>query len=514
MPDARCPTTARCLLPVAPFIHCIGLRQRTFNYHNTIDIRMLTTKHTYLYRGLGALGAGLVLIGIFLPWASITAGKIGPFGEGTTPSGWDLAYKQQLSGSTLNIGGAIFAAVFGMVIFAVIALVAYGLGRDCTSFCYFLISSSVFFLIFMLALLPFAQQAIPVPDDPFTPEKQAELAALNATDPAEGSKQYSQMMTLEAQRETVLQWKNLKMVPHAGFILSFSGSALAYIGARLVNSDNIRLENWRKYQAILSQVHADGKVTTDEAAILAKERQLLKISQPDHEYIIRKTVADPATQQRLLAMHAAPIDVEQVLRRREFDTYKRSLVQAHADGKVTQDESDLLRTQREGLGITEADHEAMMSELIESGEIVLAGPAPRANEKAEGGTDSAGGPSVPAPPVPPSVPPPELSAIPPPEPASNAASVPGGTSLPSRPVLYAPPPGKPPAGDMASAPVSLLGTGLSSQPPPAPPAPAASKEPLKLVKCTKCGETIPVFTEERPLELVCPRCGFKGMLRK
>ena len=146
---------------------------------------MLATKYTYLYRGMGALGCGLVLLGIFLPWASVTDGKIGPFPAGSEPSGWDLAYKQQMSGSNLKIGGIIFSAVFGMVIFAVIALAAYGFGRDCTSFCYFLISSSIFFLVFMLAILPFAQQAIPVPADPFTPEKQSQLDALNATDRAE-----------------------------------------------------------------------------------------------------------------------------------------------------------------------------------------------------------------------------------------------------------------------------------------------------------------------------------------
>ncbi len=476
---------------------------------------MLTTKNTYLYRAMGALGCGLVLLGIFMPWASITAGKIGPFPEGSTPSGWDLAYKQQMSGSSLNIGGVIFAAVFGMVIFAVIGLIAYGLGRDCTSFCYFLISSSVFFLIFMLALLPFAQQAIPVPEDPFTPEKQAQLDALNATDPAEGSRQYSEMMKLGEQRETVLQWKNLKMVPHVGFVISFCGSVLAYVGARMVNSDNRRLENWHKYQAILSQVHADGKVTTDEAAILARERQLLRISKEDHALIIRKTIADPATQQRLLAMHDAPIDVERVLRQREFETYKRSLVQAHADGRVSPDESELLRTQREGLGISEADHEAIMSELVESGEIVLSGPAPKAREKPDGATASAGAPQVVPPPVPLAIRPPEPSAVPPPEPVSAGSSGQSGTPFPHRPVLYAtPPPEKAPAEAGISAPVSLLSGGLPSQPPPVPPPAGAPSAPLKLVKCTKCGETIPVFTEDRPLELACPRCGFKGMLRK
>lgn len=463
---------------------------------------MLTTKNTYLYRGLGALGCGLVLLGIFLPWAAVTDGKIGPFPTGTAPSGWDLAYKQQMSGSSLNIGGAIFAAVFGMVIFAIIGLVAYGLGRDCTSFCYFLISSSVFFLIFMLAILPSVQQGIPVPADQFTPEKQAQLNTLNATDPAEGSRQFSELIKLQEERDTVLQWKNLKLVPQAGFIISFAGSVLAYVGARLVNSDNTRLENWRKYQAILSQVHADGKVTTDEAAILAKERQMLRLSKEDHELIIRRTVADPGMQNRLLAMHDAPIDIEQVLRAREFETYKRSLVQAHADGRVTQDESDLLRTQREGLGITDADHEAMMNELIDSGEIVVSGPAPKARDPPA--------PARPASQAPPSGPP---------QPTAQAQ-----TPLPSKPVLYSEPSvQRAPAEPGPSAPVSLLSSTVPGQsappppppvPPPIPPPEGPSKTPLKNVKCTKCGETIPIFTEDRPLELVCPKCGFKGMLRK
>ncbi len=406
---------------------------------------MLTTKYTYLYRGLGALGCGLVILGIFLPWATVADGKIGPFSKDSTPTGWDLAYKQQMSGPTLNIGGLIFSAVFGMIIFAIIGLVAYGLGRDCTSFCYFLISSSVFFLLFMLAILPMAQQAIPVPDDPLTPQRQAELDALNATDPAEGSRQYTELMKLEEQRRTVLEWKNLELAPHFGFMMTFTCSILAYAGARLVNSDNIRLENWRKYQSILGQVHADGKVTTDEAAILAKERQLLKISREDHESIIRRTVSDPAAQQRLLAMHDAPIDIEQVYRTREFETYKRSLVQAYSDGKLTPDESELLRTQREGLGISDADHEAMQAELIAAGAINVPGPVP------------------------------------------SSMPVPGPVGLPSG---------------------AMDGT--------APPAHSPSRapgEPLKLVRCTRCGETIPVFSELRPLELECSSCGFKGTLR-
>ncbi|MBM4248817.1 MAG: hypothetical protein FJ149_05175 [Euryarchaeota archaeon] len=298
------------------------------------------------------------------------------------------------------------------------------------------------------------------------------------------------MMKQKDQRDTVLQWKNLKMVPHVGFVITFAGSVLAYVGARLVNLDNIRLENWRKYQSILAQVHADGKVSTDEAAILARERQLLRISKEDHAYIIKRTVADPATQQRLLAMHETPIDVEGVLRAREFDAYRRALVQAHADGQITQDESDLLRAQREGLGITDADHEAMMRELIGSGEIRLSGPAPGPRAQPE--------PKAPAPPAPmtrgPSAPKSQTPPLPPPIPP------------PEKPT--APPP---PAGG----PVSLLsGSHVGPSAPPGSPPEKAAAEPLKRVKCSKCGETIPVHIIERPVELTCPKCGFKGTLWK
>lgn len=124
---------------------------------------MLATKYTWLYRGFGALGCGLVILGIFLPWATISAGKIGPFGPGDTPTGWDLAYSQKNMGNIVNIGGAVFIAVFIMLLFAGIGVVVMLMGRDGASFSYFLISTSVFFLVFMLILLPFAQQSIPTP---------------------------------------------------------------------------------------------------------------------------------------------------------------------------------------------------------------------------------------------------------------------------------------------------------------------------------------------------------------
>ena len=513
-------------------------REPNINYPKSLDYAMLTTKNTYIYRGLGALGCGLVLLGIFLPWAAITDGKIGPFPSGAAPSGWDLAYKQQLSGSTLNIGGAIFSAVFGMIIFAILGIIVMANGRNGASFGYFLIASSVFFLVFMLALLPYVQQSIPAPPDPMSPDKLAALDALNATDPAEGSRQWAELNKLDEQRETVLQWKNLTMVPQAGFAISLIGAVMGYVFARFIVADAARLENFRKYQTLLTQVHSDGKVTTDEAAILARERQMLKISQAEHEFIIRHAVTDAAAQQRFLAMHNAPIDVEHVMRSREFDTYKRSLVQAYKDGRLTQDESDLLRTQREGLGITEADHDAMLEELVMSGEITISTPKNQGPPIAPPVPAREGGPSAQssksAPPPPPKTP--AVAAMP----TSEMPQLPPpATPLPSKPTLYASPSpaARPEPGPKA--PVSLLSAAPGPAPPPPPPVPVQPapapepsgpgsaalppsipppegppKEPVKRVKCTKCGETIPIYTEDRPLELVCPKCGFRGMLRR
>jgi phage FluMu protein Com len=38
--------------------------------------------------------------------------------------------------------------------------------------------------------------------------------------------------------------------------------------------------------------------------------------------------------------------------------------------------------------------------------------------------------------------------------------------------------------------------------------------PIKTVRCSKCGSTIPIFTEDRPLQITCPGCKFSGTLKK
>ena len=77
----------------------------------------------------------------------------------------------------------------------------------------------------------------------------------------------------------------------------------------------------------------------------------------------------------------------------------------------------------------------------------------------------------------------------------------------------APPPPPPVPVQPAPAP-EPSGPGSAALPPSIPPPEGPPKEPVKRVKCTKCGETIPIYTEDRPLELVCPKCGFRGMLRR
>jgi DNA-directed RNA polymerase subunit RPC12/RpoP len=46
----------------------------------------------------------------------------------------------------------------------------------------------------------------------------------------------------------------------------------------------------------------------------------------------------------------------------------------------------------------------------------------------------------------------------------------------------------------------------------APPRPDA--KPLKKIRCTSCKAIIPIFTEERPLDIQCPSCGKRGRLLK
>jgi len=489
---------------------------------------MLTTKYTWIYRGAGALGCGLVLLGIFLPWATISAGGIGPFGAGDTPTGWDMAYSQKNIGSSINIAGAVFVGVFMMVLFAVIGLIVMLIGRDGASFSYFLISTSVFFLVFMLILLPYAQQSIPLPSGPS-----------GGTDGLSGELNNTSSM--------VQQWKALKLNPLGGFYLSFAGAIMAYVGSRMIVSDTARIGNYRKFAAMLAQAHADGKVTTDEEALLAKEREILKISREEQIYIIRKTVPDPAMQERLIQMHDKPVDVEKILRTREFETYKKSLVRAYGPGTPSQEAQDMLKIQREGLSISEKDHDAMLDELIQSGQVVIAGSLSRARTDGAASPDgelfpqspyltpptppvSSMGPPLPpqttassartSPPAPPATSSTARSAsFPAPAPASTPPQSPSAT-----PATHSssPSPAVPAAGPDSSPqiPVPMLYTppeGSARQsPPPSQPQSLLSGpvEPKKMVKCTRCGELIPITTDERPIQLICPKCGFSGMLRK
>jgi hypothetical protein len=50
-------------------------------------------------------------------------------------------------------------------------------------------------------------------------------------------------------------------------------------------------------------------------------------------------------------------------------------------------------------------------------------------------------------------------------------------------------------------------------PPPKPVTPPEAK-PLKKIRCTSCKAIIPIYTEQRPLDIQCPSCGKKGRLLK
>lgn len=452
---------------------------------------MLTTKYTWLYRGLGALGCGLVILGIFLPWATITAGKIGPFSESDSPSGWDMAYSQKNVGSSVNIAGAIFATIFIMIAFAGIGMAVMLIGRNGASFSYFLISTCIFFLVFMLFLLPYVQQYIPNTPD---------TSGVGAQDPS-----------LNNTRNMIQEWKDLKMAPLGGFYLSFGGAILAYVGSRLIVADSARIVNYRKYAALLSQAHADGRVTTDEEALLAKERELCKISREEQIYIIRQTVPDRGLQDRLIEMHDKPLDVEKILRTREFETYKRSLVRAFGSGRLGQEASDMLAIQRDGLSISDADHDAMMGELVESGAIIIPEPkvATASSSPGSSGISLLPGPTVPFPqPVPAS------SSLMAPKPSPDAQPEQKWSGTMTREPF--PQPESPGGRSQPASPPASPGPVAGPPIPPAPPAiapPEEPGEPLKNVKCGHCGALIPIYTNDRPLPIKCQKCGAAGTLK-
>ncbi len=78
---------------------------------------------------------------------------------------------------------------------------------------------------------------------------------------------------------------------------------------------------------------------------------------------------------------------------------------------------------------------------------------------------------------------------------------------PRRPAPERAPGGLPPAG----APPPEAG-----QPRGAPPIAGQTipgREPLKRIKCGNCRSVLPIYIEQRPLRILCPNCGAKGMLR-
>jgi len=108
-------------------------------------------------------------------------------------------------------------------------------------------------------------------------------------------------------------------------------------------------------------------------------------------------------------------------------------------------------------------------------------------------------PIITAPPLARRAPPP---AVPPPETAFEPRY-----EVQAEEVAAPPPPPAParrgePLWDVAPAPVQRQ----------APPAPE-SRAPLKKIKCSACGNVIPIYTNERPLRVTCSLCGRQGTLR-
>lgn len=202
----------------------------------------------------------------------------------------------------------------------------------------------------------------------------------------------------------------------------------------------------------------------------------------------------------------------------------------------------MLGIMREGLSISDTDHDAMLDELIQNGQVVIAGSMGRArSDEAPAAADgSLGAGQYPPPPILGAEPSygggfPPAPVSPPPAAALSPQASPSASPVPTPPIpapkLYTPPQGPaeqaPPPSQkqsLLSGPVEPLkrvipppaeAGGVSRiSPHPIPPRADALNAPAKFVKCTRCGELIPISTEERPIQLICPKCGFSGTLKK
>ncbi len=480
---------------------------------------MLVTRFTYPFRAIAAVGFLVALGGVFAPFVTFQNGGVDPYQDGDSPSGWELANLDKNKPLEQNIIAMLFVFDYAFVILGPLGALFSLLGRDARGMAMYLAYIGGFLLVTALVLLPTLQESIPVPQQP--PECTA--AALQDTLDQYGQAAYdaqkAQCDQVDEPRKRILAAKAIRLAPAAGLFIVLAGAVAAYVGARLVAGDESKRQKMDIYVVFLKEAHKDGKISREEEELLALERRLHGITREDHELSLRHLFPDPQQFEYAVYQHQNPIDIDRMILEKHLQNYETFLAQAYRKGDPTDEEMEMLAVIRRQVSISPADHDMILTYLIQEGRI----PMP----KRYGPGWGTGGRSMPAPPAEEKKPAerPRSAHVPPPAPPPVTPT----ETRPARAERRSPPPTEsapepPPSPKAAPAEVPR-----PARPKPAPtpePAPAkappaeektttaaAAAAPARRVRCPKCRYSIEVASEKRPMKLECPGCHYTGTLK-
>jgi len=122
------------------------------------------------------------------------------------------------------------------------------------------------------------------------------------------------------------------------------------------------------YRKVIEQVWADGKVTQDELNLIRSMRMALDIGPEDHLFVEREVLKGHSESPDWLARLGAGDETGDV-EWDDFEPYDRlqiynmALGQAWEDGKITQDEAEIIISLQNVLGITIEEHDATETDI-------------------------------------------------------------------------------------------------------------------------------------------------------
>ena len=100
------------------------------------------------------------------------------------------------------------------------------------------------------------------------------------------------------------------------------------------------------YRDMLRQALVDGEIIEDEIALLTTMRKAFDIELETHHLLLNEAREDPVLDEVTM-------------------TYRATLLTALADGMITSDESAMLSTLRDNLGISDSRHATLLAELLD-----------------------------------------------------------------------------------------------------------------------------------------------------